>query len=69
MLREFVTSNDLASVVEAGERFQFGDRYSFTKVRPELPSALLAWASALHCVHCSWYGFSHLQCVVQLTRL
>ena len=42
MLREFVSSNDLASVVEAGERFQFGDRYSFPKVRSKVHGALLA---------------------------
>lgn len=42
VLREFVSSNDLASVMEAGERFQFGDRYSFPKVRLEVPEAVLA---------------------------
>ena len=33
VLREFVIANDLESVVEVGDRFQFGDRYSFPKVR------------------------------------
>ena len=50
MLREFVSSNDLASVVEAGERFQFGDRYSFPKVRLELHGTLLTLPSALQVV-------------------
>jgi len=36
VLREFVLGNDLGSVAEVGDRFNFGDRYSFPKVQTVL---------------------------------
>ena len=44
VLREFVLGNDLGSVAEVGDRFNFGDRYSFPKVRIALCNHIMkAW--------------------------
>lgn len=47
VLREFVIANDLESVVEVGDRFQFGDRYSFPKVRSSYVSGGAAMCAVL----------------------